>query len=63
MQNKGINDIITRQIMAALREILSDPDRGMALRSGAIRRLKSSIRAKESGKTKKFADVLAMHSV
>lgn len=63
VQNKEINDIAHRQVMAALREILSDPDRGMIFKSSAIRRLESSIRAKEAGKTKNLTDVLATYGV
>lgn len=63
VQNKEINDIAHRQVMAALREILSDPDRGMVLKSGAIRRLKTSMRSKEAGKTKNLTDVLAAYGV
>ncbi|MEK7480738.1 MAG: hypothetical protein AAB604_01385 [Patescibacteria group bacterium] len=63
MQNKKMSDVVHRQVMAALREILSDPDQGMTLRSNAVRRLKSSIRAKQIGKVKNLIDVLAQYGI
>lgn len=61
--DKKISDIAHRQVMAALREILSDPDRGLALRPDFIRRMKKSIRSKEAGRTKNLQDVLVRHGV
>lgn len=59
IQDKKISDIAHRQVMAALREILSDPDRGLALRSNFVRRIRKSARSKEIGKVKNLRDVLA----
>lgn len=58
-----MSDIINRHITAALREILSDPDQGLVLKSNALRRIRSSMRSKEAGKTKNLADVLATYGV
>ena len=61
LENKKISDIAQKQVMAALREILSDPDRGLAFRAGFVRRVKKSMRSKESGKVKNLIDVLAKY--
>ena len=63
IQNKKISDIAHRQVIAALREILSDPDRGMVLKQSAIQRLRSSLRAKKVGKVKNLIDVLAQPGI
>lgn len=63
IQEKKIGDIAHRQVMAALREILSDPDRGLELKAGFINRIKKSTRSKEAGRTKNLREVLAKHDV
>ncbi|OGF50306.1 hypothetical protein A3G55_03420 [Candidatus Giovannonibacteria bacterium RIFCSPLOWO2_12_FULL_44_25] len=59
IQEKRIGDIAHKQVMAALREILSDPDRGLELRAGFVSRVKKSMRSKEAGKVKNLEEVLA----
>lgn len=51
-----------RQIMAALREILSDPDRGLALKAGFVSRIKKSLYSKNAGKVKDLKGILAKYS-
>ena len=63
VEEKKISEIATRKIMSALREILSDPDRGLFLKTGFISRLKKSMRSKEAGKTKNLRDVVAKYHV
>lgn len=50
LQEKEIGAMAHRQVMAALREILSDSDRGLALKAGFLRRIKKSLRLKDVGK-------------
>lgn len=62
VEDKKINEIAARKVMSALREILSDPDRGLFLKTGFIGRIKKSIHSKEAGRTKNLRDVLAKYS-
>ena len=62
VQEKKIGDIAHRQVTAALREILSDPDRGLALRASFVSRLKKSVRSKESGRVKNLKEILAKYN-
>ncbi len=62
IQSKGISDIAHKQVMAALREILSDPDWGLTLRPGFIRRIKKSVNSKAAGRTKNLKDVLPKYN-
>lgn len=50
LQNKKINEIIRRQVIEVMREMLSDPDFGLELRPQFIKRLKKSIKSKKAGK-------------
>jgi signal recognition particle GTPase len=59
--DKKINDIAQRQVMGALREILSDPDFGLSLRTSAIQRLRKSVQSKKTGKYKNLKDILAKY--
>lgn len=59
--DKKINDIAQRQVMGALREILSDPDFGLSLRTNAIQRLKKSAQSKKAGKYRNFKEILAKY--
>jgi len=59
LENKKISDIAQKQVMAALREILSDPDRGLVLRESFVRKMKKSIHSKKAGKVQNLLDVLA----
>jgi len=61
LENKKINDIAQKQVMAALREILNDPDRGLVFRQSFIRKLNKSISSKKAGKVKNLLDVLAKY--
>lgn len=47
--------------MAALREILSDPDRGLELKTSFVGRIKNSLRSKEAGKVANLKEILAKH--
>ncbi|HEY4497296.1 MAG TPA: hypothetical protein VJC20_00865 [Candidatus Paceibacterota bacterium] len=62
VQEKKISDIAHRQVMAALREILSDPDRGFMLRASFVRRIKKSLRSKESGNVQNLKAILAEYN-
>lgn len=62
LQEKKITEIARRQVAAALREILSDPDAGLVLRASAAQRLKKSIRSKEEGKVKNLSRIIAKYS-
>lgn len=61
VQEKKISDIAHRQIMAALREIFSDPDRGLTLKSSFVGRITKSAHSKETGKVKNLKEVLAKY--
>ena len=50
-----------REVIAVLREILSDPDAGLALRADFVRRLKRSIRSSEKGHYKPLSTILEMY--
>ncbi|MDA2935679.1 hypothetical protein MYX06_00460 [Patescibacteria group bacterium AH-259-L05] len=60
-KNGKISEMAHREVVGALREILSDPDFGMLLRPEAIKRLKKSVRSKQAGKVKALKDVLAKY--
>lgn len=50
VKNKKFNELVRRQVIEVMREILSDPDFGLELRPEFIKRLKKSIKSKEAGK-------------
>ncbi|OGF82767.1 hypothetical protein A2924_03525 [Candidatus Giovannonibacteria bacterium RIFCSPLOWO2_01_FULL_44_16] len=52
------SNIVHRQVAAAFREILSDPDAGLEFSRVAGLRLKKSIRSSKTGKTKGLSEVL-----
>lgn len=58
-QNKTMLHAAARQaVVGVLRELFSDPDAGFSLRGTAARRLKQSVRSKETGAAKDLRDVL-----
>lgn len=61
IEDNKISEIATRKVMSALREILSDPDRGLFLKTGFISRIKKSMRSKGAGETKNLHNVLAKY--
>lgn len=60
-ENK-IESLVRRQVVGVLREVLSDPDRGLALTQTAVKRLKKSIRSKKSGKYRSLSEVIKKYS-
>jgi len=46
-----------------MREILTDPDYGLELKSSFTKRLQKSIQSKKSGKTISFDDILRKYGV
>lgn len=52
-----------RQITAALREILNDPDRGLVLKAGFVSRVKKSVYSKNAGKVRDLKEILAKHGM
>lgn len=63
VQEKKVSDIAHRQIMAALREIFSDPDRGLTPKKSFVSRITKSVHSKEAGKVKNLKEVLAKYGV
>ena len=63
LENKNIYDITQRRVVAALREILSDPDFGLSLKTSMVQKLKKSIQAKKGGKVKDLNKVLKRHGL
>lgn len=61
--DRKINMAVRRGVVEAIRELLSDPDRGLALTESAKRRLRSSIRAKERGRVTPLCDVLTKYGL
>lgn len=61
LEKEKINDIAQRQVVSALREILSDPDTGLNLTTRFVRKIKKSSKSKEFGKTNNLLDVLAKY--
>lgn len=53
-----MSDLARRCVTEALREILSDPDAGLALRADFVRGLKRSVRASKKGQYKALSAVL-----
>lgn len=47
--NFTLQTLIKREVRAVWREVLGDPDRGLELRAGAVRRLKRSLDSKRRG--------------
>ena len=63
LSERKITDLVRREVIDVMREVLSDPDAGLELTPGAVRRLKHSIKAKEAGKTKPLADIFKKYRV
>lgn len=59
MQTEKFTQIARREVLGALREIFSDPDFGLPLRTSVVRRLRKSIQSKKEGRTKNLEEVLA----
>lgn len=58
LPEKRIAQIARRQVVSALREILSDPDAGLVLQEKTVGRLRKSVKSKREGKTKDLTQVL-----
>mgnify|MGYP001589359411 FL=1 len=58
MQTEKFTQIARREVLGALREIFSDSDFGLPLRTIATRRLRKSIQLKKEGRTKNLKEVL-----
>lgn len=61
LEKEKIIDIAQRQVISALREILSDPDTGLNLTTRFIRKINKSSKSKITGKTKNLQNVLAKY--
>ncbi len=58
IQENRVAEIVRKQIIVTLREIMSDPDSGLQLRQGFITRLQKSRRSKQAGKLRDLRDVI-----
>ena len=58
---KNLPEIVRREVRSTFREILSDPDAGLKLRTGVARKLKASLREKKSGRLRNFKEVHKKH--
>lgn len=61
LEKEKINDTTQKQIVSALREILSDPDTSLDFNARFIRKIKKSSKSKEIGKTNNLLNVLAKY--
>lgn len=52
-----VADTVRRHVAAAFRELLSDPDAGLALRPAAEARLRRSVASARKGRVRDFAEV------
>ncbi|MAG12568.1 hypothetical protein CL630_02020 [bacterium] len=61
LENKKMSKLAHRSVVAALREILSDPDAGLVLRTNMFSRIKKSVKSKKSGNTTDLKIFLEKH--
>jgi len=61
IQEKKIRAIVRQEVAAALREVFSDPDRGLELRPEFVRRSKRSIREMKTGKRIPFEKIMSVY--
>ena len=62
IQTGKLNQIARREVVDVLREIFSDPDLGLPVSTGAVRRLKKSVQSKKAGRVKDLKEVLGRYS-
>ncbi|PIR71795.1 MAG: hypothetical protein COX89_01150 [Candidatus Nealsonbacteria bacterium CG_4_10_14_0_2_um_filter_37_10] len=62
-QPKNITTIVRKEVIDVIREVLSDPDIGLELTQGFIRRLKKSVKEKEVGKTTPLSEVFKRYGI
>jgi len=62
-QPKNITTIVRKEVIDVIREVLSDPDIGLELTQGFIRRLKKSVKEKEVGKTSPLSEVFKRYGI
>ncbi len=53
---------IRKQVISVIREVLSDPERGLDLSQEAEERLLKSLQSKKEGKTKNLKEVIDNYS-
>lgn len=54
---------VRKQVAAAFRELLSDPDAGSVLRPAFESRLRKSVRSAEAGRVKDFSEIFKRYRV
>ncbi len=54
---KNLPGIIRREVRSTFREMLSDPDAGLILRTSAVQKLKKSLQEKKQGQLREFKEV------
>ncbi|PJA84807.1 MAG: hypothetical protein CO145_00545 [Candidatus Nealsonbacteria bacterium CG_4_9_14_3_um_filter_37_13] len=62
-QPKNITTIVRKEVIDVIREVLSDPDIGLELTQGFIKRLKKSVKEKEVGKTTPLSEVFKRYGI
>ncbi len=62
-QKNELANTVRKQVATAFRELLSDPDAGVALQPATQTRLKKSVISSRKGRTKSFAEVFKRYRV
>lgn len=60
-KSKKIDNLVRRNVISVLREVLVDSEAGLELTTGAAARLKKSIRSREAGRVKTLDQILAKY--
>lgn len=62
-QPKNITNIVRKEVIDVMREVLSDPDAGLELTRDFTRRLKKSVKEKKAGKTTPLSEVFRQYGI
>lgn len=60
---KNIHTIVRKEVVEVVREVLSDPDAGLELTSGFVRRLQRSVRDKKAGRLTNLNKIFEQYGV
>ncbi|TSC78410.1 MAG: hypothetical protein G01um101429_806 [Parcubacteria group bacterium Gr01-1014_29] len=63
ISEKRISDTVRREVIDVIREVLSDPDAGLALTPKITQRLKYSQKSKKMGHVKPLAAIFEQYGV
>ena len=58
-----ITNLVRKEVMDIMREVLSDPDAGLVLSQSAVTRLKRSQKAKKAGKMESLSHIFRQYSI